>query len=107
MPDIILSIDDDGGKLKVSLKDRLIINLAQLGGAGYDWEKDDFDPDYFLEKSPQNSAPKGVGVGGSSVKTFIFEPKKKGATRIKLKHRRPWDPDKSTINEFNIAVQIE
>jgi predicted secreted protein len=106
MSDILLRNDDDGEKLKISLSDRLIINLDQLGGAGYDWEKDTFDPDFFQDKSPQNSALNGGAVGGTSVRTFLFIPKKKGTTQLKLKHRRPWDPDKS-IDEFSVTVQIK
>ena len=106
MPDINLSLNDDGGKLKISLGDRLIINLEQLGGAGYEWEKDVFDSSFFQETSPQDATVKKGAFGESGARTFIFQPLKKGTAEIRLKHRRPWDPDASTINEFAISIQI-
>jgi len=107
MPDINLSIKDDGGTLTISLGDRLIINLEQLGGAGFEWEKDVFDSSFFEEKSPADASAKPQAVGGSGGRLFIFEPLKKGTAQIKLKHRRPWDPVKSTINEFGVTVHIK
>ena len=107
MPDINLSLNDDGGKFTISLGDRLIINLEQLGGAGYDWEKDTFDSNFFQEKGPQNSTIKKGAIGGIGAKTFVFQPLKKGNTQVKIKHRRPFDPDASTINEFGVTIRIK
>lgn len=106
MSDIILGPNDSGKQFVITLTDRLIINLEQLGGAGYDWQKDDCDPDYFQEKSPQDTAVKGHALGGSGVKTFILQPLKKGTTHIKLTHCRPWEPADSVINEFSLKVVI-
>jgi len=106
MADIILSIDDDGGKFTISLSDRLIVNLEQLGGAGFEWEKDEFDSNFFQDKSPPNSLLNGGAVGGSGLKMFKFQPIKKGTTSLRLKHRRVWDPDAPPIKEFGVTIRI-
>jgi len=110
MPDIILSIDDDGGKFTISLSDRLIVNLEHLGGAGFEWdydeEKDKIDGIFFLDKSPSDSSLNSGAVGGSGLKTFIFQPIKKGTTPLRLKHWRKWDPNSPPIKEFGVTIRI-
>lgn len=115
MADLILNINDDGKNFTMSLRDRLIINLEQLGGAGFDWEKDEnknADKDkivsaFFQDESPPNTTVSWGAVGESGVKTYIFKPRKKGTVQIKLKHRRPWEADAPPLNEFGVTIRIE
>ena len=105
MPEIDLRMKDDGGNITVSLGDKLIIHLEQLGGAGYDWEKEGFDSKFFQETSPEDAAFKSKDIGGGGDRIFIFQPLKKGTAEIRLKHRRPWDKG-STINEFAVTIHV-
>lgn len=107
MGDFNLSLDDNGRKLKIFLGDRLIINLKQLGGAGYDWEIFDLDQEILENLSHSDTAANSSALGGSGLRTFIFKSKKKGTTRLYLKHRRPWDPEDISIDEFILAIAIE
>lgn len=104
---VIIKKQDNGKETTVKLGDLIQIQLDTLGSAGYIWQFDNLDNEYFelfAEETKENSK-KGF-TGAPVLKCWQLKTKKAGESEIRLYHYRVWEGKDKAIDTFLIKVRI-
>ncbi len=98
---------DSGKEITVKPGDIIRIELEEVGAAGYLWQFDSLDREFFdlvhLETEPYK---KGV-IGGPVRKSWHLKAKKAGHTTIRMSYLRPWEDKAKAADRFILPVQIK
>jgi predicted secreted protein len=100
--------EQDSGKLiRMPHGDFIRIELAAMGGAGYNWYIDNLNTDYLELVSEETTNIPGEKIGGPVTRVWIFKTKKKGKVEIKMDHYRIWEGKEKAIKHFSVRLSIE
>ncbi len=90
-------------KLKVSLGNEFQIQLPSNRTTGHRWEAN-YDK-LLLQLSTSNYDRVSEKTGGGGVETFIFIPRKKGRTMIRMLYKRPWEKINAKEVLYDVAIE--
>ena len=106
--ELILTKQDNGKEITVKPGDIIQIELKAHGSAGYMWEFDNLDNEYFelfKKETKVINQEKGF-TGAPALEIWQLRTKKQGESEIKLHHYRVWEGKEKAIDTFNIKVKI-
>ena len=86
--------------------DVIVINLAENPTTGYRWAINKIDSNVIELQNSEFSLPKNASVGGGGERIFTFKTKATGIARLQLKEWRPWEGDRSIVQQFSVTLQI-
>jgi predicted secreted protein len=106
---VIVNKDFNGKAIKIRTGDTVRVELSEAGATGYSWEIKDLDREHFEVVGTKTEAKKTAGnlVGAPVLKIWLIRAKAAGSAGLKFLYYRPWEGDKSAIDQFAIQVQIE
>ncbi|MGA9377346.1 MAG: protease inhibitor I42 family protein [Phormidium sp.] len=87
--------------------DVIVITLAENSSTGYSWAIDKIDSNIIELQSSEFSLPQNAGVGGGGERILTFRAKAIGLTRLQLKEWRPWEGERSIVQQFNLTLQVK
>jgi predicted secreted protein len=100
--------EQDSGKLiRVQHGDLIRVELAAMGGAGYNWYIDNLNTDYLELLSEETTNAPGEEIGGPVTRAWIFRAKKEGKAEIKMDHYRIWEGKEKAIGHFSVKLSVE
>jgi predicted secreted protein len=90
-------------KLNVKLRNEFSIELPSNRTTGHRWEAN-YDK-LLLQLSTTNYKRVSERTGGAGTESFVFIPREKGMTLIRMVYKRPWE--KVNAKEVLYEVTIE
>ena len=104
----IVTQADNCRAIKVAAGGQLRIELPQAGAAGYAWEIQDLDSEYFelLEAGTTGRPSPQDLVGAPVTMQWTLLVKKTGRAELRLLQYRPWEGKASAIETFVLEVEI-
>jgi inhibitor of cysteine peptidase len=100
-----LSLNDDGGSVRLRVGETVAIRLPENASTGYRWSLGDHDGDVVKLVSSEPVYPSGaVGSGGEMV--FTFEATHPGKTPIRLVEGRAWEKG-SEAKRFEVEIIVD
>ncbi|MHC4229122.1 MAG: protease inhibitor I42 family protein [Planctomycetota bacterium] len=103
---LTLTQDDNGKSLLLHPGDEILISLPELFSGGYQWLPVDPEKEILpLLRTGECESP-GDAIGAASMKTFLFKAKSPGTRHVQLKQLREWEGDASTIERFDIDIEV-
>jgi len=100
--------EQDSGKLiRVQCGDLIRVELAAMGGAGYNWYIDNLNTVYLELLSEETASAPGEEIGGPVTRVWIFKTKKEGKAEIKMDHYRIWEGKEKAIGHFSVRLSVE
>ncbi len=106
MPEILVSSSDKGRMFEAKQGDVIVIRLDENITTGYSWESGVIDSP-FVEASPSEyTSAAGTAMGRGGTRTFRFQAKSSGSGQIRLRLRRPWEPEDAAIDSFAVNIQV-
>jgi predicted secreted protein len=103
---ITLTQEDNGKSLVVRPGDEIAIGLSENISGGYQWVVIDPDVQILpLLHTDEGKSPSDA-PGAYSMKTFQFKAKSTGTRHVQLRHLRKWQGDVSTIEVFDVDVEV-
>ena len=74
---------------------------------GYAWHIDYFDDHVLVEAGSQfEPPPEDSPIGAAGHRTFAFKAANPGAARITLSKWRQWEGPSSSVERFEVVVQV-
>jgi predicted secreted protein len=104
----VLTMDDTGIDLEVTVGDVVEITLEGNPSTGYGWEVDAVDA-AVLELEGEPAFVSGADadlVGAPGVFTFTFDAVAAGSTGVALAERRPWETEAPPRDEFAATITV-
>jgi len=98
---------DSGKLIRVQIGDLIGVELAALGGAGYNWYIDNLNTDYLELLSEETTNAPGEEIGGPVARVWVFKTKQKGTSEIKMDHYRIWEGKEKAIGHFSVRLSVE
>ena len=103
---LTLTQEDSGKSLVVSPGDEIAIGLSENISGGYQWVVADPEVQILpLLHTDEGKSPSDA-PGAYSMKTFLFKAKSTGTRHVQLRHLRKWQGDASTIEVFEVDVEV-
>ena len=108
-PTVTVTADSNGQTVKAPVGGRLFLSLASNITTGYDWKITEIDPTILKQAGEStykqdSSEPRKVGVGGT--RTWNFDVKAAGSTKLTLEYRRAWEPASLPAGQtFTVTVE--
>jgi len=106
MSEVTLSQADSGTVLTLKRGQTLILRLDENSTTGYRWSLPALDTEVLQFKSDDINLPSNTGIGGGGQRVFTFQANNPGRVKLQLKNLREWVGDESTIEEFQVSVQV-
>ncbi len=106
MSELTLSQADSGTVLTLKRGQTLILRLDENSTTGYRWLLSALDTEVLQVKSDDINLPSNSGIGGGGQRVFTFQANNPGRVKLQLKNLREWVGDESTIQEFQVSVQV-
>jgi inhibitor of cysteine peptidase len=106
MSEVTLSQADSGTVLTLKRGQTLILRLDENSTTGYRWSLPALDTEVLQLKSDDINLPSNTGIGGGGQRVFTFQANNPGQVKLQLKNLREWVGDESTIEEFQVSVQV-
>ncbi|MEG4212191.1 protease inhibitor I42 family protein [Microcoleus sp. S13_B4] len=106
MSEVTLSQADSGTVLTLKRGQTLILRLDENSTTGYRWFLPALDTEVLQLKSDDINVPSNLGIGGGRQRVFTFQANNPGNVKLQLKNLREWVGDESTIEEFEVSVQV-
>ena len=106
MSEVTLSQADSGTVLTLKRGQTLILRLNENSTTGYRWSLPALDTEVLQLKSDEINLPSNPGIGGGTQRVFTFQANNPGRVKLQLKNLREWVGDESTIEEFQVSVQV-
>ncbi len=104
----VLTADDAGLDLEVTVGDTIEVTLEGNPSTGYGWEVDTVDA-AVLEPAGEPefvSAADADVVGAGGTFTFTFTAAGDGETHLELVYRRPWETDVAPADGFGVTITV-
>ena len=105
MSDIVITQSDKGKTFNVIEGDSISIQLSENPTTGYRWELQAFNEEVIELRDSHFSLNAGAGIGGGGKRTFNFKTRALGTSKIYLRLRREWEPEKRVIDQFEVIIQ--
>lgn len=104
---VVVSEDDDGGTVRLSTAQTLVVELDSNRTTAYRWKVSELDEE-VLEQDGESEYettgdPDAMGAGG--VETFRFSPVDAGTTQLEMIYARP-DDEESGTKTFSLEVVV-
>ena len=107
MASIVVTPIDAGKCYEVEPGDLLEVRLPENAGTGYRWSVEEANEDVVVVTSTNVKPPSGsAAIGGSGTRTFSFEAKRQGTARVRIKHWREWEGDRSVTDRLEFTVRV-
>jgi inhibitor of cysteine peptidase len=106
MSEVTLSQADSGTVLTLKRGQTLILCLDENSTTGYRWSLPALDTEVLQLKSDEINLPSNPGIGSGRQRVFTFQANNPGRVKLQLKNLREWVGDESTIEEFQVSVQV-
>jgi len=103
---IELTRADSDKCFEVSTGDTIIVRLKENPTTGFCWNVEKGSEDIISLMSSDFALNSSSGVGGGGQRVLVFEAKKSGSGRLRIKHWREWEGDESVKDHFNIAIAV-
>jgi predicted secreted protein len=105
---VIVNKAFNGRQIKVRVGSTIQIELEQAGAAGYTWEIQRLDAEYFEVQKVRTQGPSETGdlVGAPILKTWLIRTKSKGKSALRFIHYRPWEGEEHAVETFILKVRI-
>ncbi|MGA9458886.1 MAG: protease inhibitor I42 family protein [Desulfobaccales bacterium] len=103
----VVTEKDNGKEIQVKVGDVIELSLEELGSAGYTWEFDQLDANFFkllkTETRPVGNQP----IGGPVLMTWWLKTKKVGDSQLALDYFRSWEGRAKAVKHFHVKVKIQ
>jgi inhibitor of cysteine peptidase len=105
MTEIKLTRKDNGKKVQAQVGESVVIELPENPTTGYLWTLDvnEVAGIAYLSDSRYTAANES-SIGGGGTRNFIVNVKSSGIATINIKLRRPWEPESTAIDRFNVII---
>jgi predicted secreted protein len=103
----IITRENSGKEIRVSVGDIIQVELSGLGSAGYGWYLEQLDRTFLELLSEETKKVTGESRIGAPVKgLWRFKAIKEGQTEIRMLHYRIWEGKGKATDYFHIKVHI-
>lgn len=102
----VLTESHRGQEIELSVGDRLTVRLNENASTGFRWVLDPIDS-ALMDVGGETHAPSHsnrIGAGGTV--EWILTARAAGKTHIGLKYLRPWEGERSAVDQYDITLQI-
>jgi inhibitor of cysteine peptidase len=97
---------DQGKTIEVRSGTEVTLELNENPTTGYAWQIRDLDPKLAtVAGSEYASESKAIGAGG--LRMFKIKVTGKGKTPLRAKLLRSWEGDRSTVERFEITLEVK
>lgn len=107
-PVIIVDKQFNNREIKVRKGGLFVVELEQLGSAGYEWVVSELDETSFeiVQVDTLEEPPSGDVTGAPVTRQWRIRAKKEGNPAIRFLHRRPWEGPEEASDRFELKVRI-
>ena len=106
MSSISLTEADKDTAIDVAQGSEVVIRLAENPTTGYVWALAQPDDTVLPLQSSDFSPTPGAAVGAGGTRTFTFTANQPGTAHLQLKLWREWQGDPSTIERYDVDIQV-
>jgi predicted secreted protein len=103
---LTLTQEDNGRSFVLRPGDEIMISLPEHFSGGYQWVLADPEVQILPLLNVDESKSTSDAPGAVGIKTFLFKAKETGNRHVQLKHLRRWEGDDSTIERFDLDVEV-
>ncbi len=95
-------------EIKVRKGGLFVVQLEQLGSAGYEWAVSELDETSFeiVQVDTLEEPQPGDVTGAPVTRQWRIRVKKEGNPTIRFLHRRPWEGPEEASDRFELKVRI-
>lgn len=95
-------------EIKVREGGLFVVQLEQLGSAGYEWAVSELDEASFeiVQVDTLEKPQPGDVTGAPVTRQWRIRVKKEGNSTIRFLHRRPWEGPEAASDRFELKVRI-
>jgi predicted secreted protein len=104
--DRVITNQDNGRTFKVNVGKKIMVNLRDPGGGGYNFLTPEYDPTVLKmigERHMPRANPSRMGDFGRKV--YEFQAVKEGQTTLVVPIKRPWEKQSETFLKVTISVR--
>lgn len=107
-PAIIVDKQFHQREIKVRKGGLFVVELEQLGSAGYEWAVSELDEASFeiVQVDTLERPQPGDVTGAPVTRQWRIRAKKEGNPNIRFLHRRPWEGPEEASDRFELKVRI-
>jgi inhibitor of cysteine peptidase len=106
MREIVIGKDQAGKVITVSQGKSIFIHLEENPSTGYQWELDVNDKGVLSSQKDEFIAAPEDTLGRGGIHIFQLKAEASGSATITLRYKRPWEPDKSAIDHFEVSINV-
>jgi inhibitor of cysteine peptidase len=106
MADLTLTDGDDGKEFRVSVGDRIDLQLEENPTTGYRWVFES-DSDLLEPGTDVFTLREASAVGGGGIRHLQFHAVRPGRCTVSLKLSRGWELEKRAVRQFAARIQVE
>ena len=106
MPDLILTEQDDGRTLDVTVGTYVTISLYENPTTGYRWSVCGFGSTSLTLESDDYALPSASAIGGGGIRSFRFLAQAPATTKIDLKNKREWESEMLAVDTFAAVITV-
>jgi inhibitor of cysteine peptidase len=109
---LILTEQNNGDTVQVSLGTILILKLEAIPGTGYAWNVDMAKSNYLIKIEEPVFLPKEIDstitpIGAPAYQVFRYRAQKEGTEILAMCYMRVWEKNKPPLKTFSITVSIQ
>jgi predicted secreted protein len=104
--DLVITNKDNGRSFRVNVGQKIIVNLRDPGGGGYNFLTPEHDTSVLKmlgERHIPRAEPRRMGDFGRMV--YEFQALKEGQTALVIPIKRPWEKESQTYLKVTISVR--
>jgi len=107
-PVIVVDKQFNNREIKVRKGGLFVVELEQLGSAGYEWVVSELDETSFeiVQVDTLEEPQPGDVTGAPVTRQWRIRAKKEGNPSIRFLHRRPWEGPEEASDRFELKVRI-
>jgi inhibitor of cysteine peptidase len=99
--------EDHNKTTEVALGGQLVIALEENPTTGFVWAVEERDPGVLELESSQCAAAEGASIGRGCQRRFAYRAIKTGRVELRFKLWRPWEGDRSVVDQFATVIRVE
>jgi predicted secreted protein len=97
---------DDGKEVILGKGETLRIELETHATAGYSWQFDGLDPEYF-EAAAVGTKVLSKRLGAPVLRAWELKARKSGVAKVVMYNYRTWEGKEKAVNRFSVVVRVE
>ncbi|MBE9228823.1 protease inhibitor I42 family protein [Phormidium sp. LEGE 05292] len=106
MSEVNLTQVDNGKVITLKRGQILTLRLDENPTTGYRWSNPTFNAQVLQLNSDNFNLPSNSAIGGGGQRVFTFQANNSGQVRLQFKKLREWVGDSSTIEQFEVTIQV-